>query len=84
MTTSLRVVVVDDHPVVRAGVVALLSGAPDIEVVGECGDGTTALRFVSRRALTWCSWTCSSATASAGWRRPGAYSQRPRRHGCWC
>ncbi len=48
MTTSLRVVVVDDHPVVRAGVVALLSGAPDIEVVGECGDGTTALRFVSQ------------------------------------
>lgn len=48
MTASLRVVVVDDHPVVRAGVVALLSGAPDIEVVGECGDGTTALRVVAQ------------------------------------
>lgn len=47
MTPPLRVVVVDDHPVVRAGVVALLEGAPDIAVVGECGDGTTALALVT-------------------------------------
>ena len=31
---------VDDHPFVRAGVNGVLSSAGDIEVVGECDDGT--------------------------------------------
>ncbi len=35
MNDPLRVLVVDDHPVVRAGVVALLAGAPDVQVIGE-------------------------------------------------
>jgi DNA-binding NarL/FixJ family response regulator len=35
----IRVVLVDDHPVVRSGLVGLLGGEPDIEVVGEASDG---------------------------------------------
>lgn len=42
--TTLRVLAVDDHPVVRAGVVALLSGASDIEVVGQCGSAAEAVQ----------------------------------------
>lgn len=42
--TTLRVLAVDDHPVVRAGVVALLSGSSDIDVVGQCGDAAEAIR----------------------------------------
>ncbi|WP_425308641.1 response regulator transcription factor [Ammonicoccus fulvus] len=42
--TPLRCVVVDDHPVVRAGLMAVLSGRPGIEVVGEAADGRTALQ----------------------------------------
>ncbi|MER7477010.1 response regulator transcription factor [Streptomyces sp. NPDC126510] len=38
----LRVVVADDNPVVRAGLTALLSGRPDIEVVAEATDGRQA------------------------------------------
>lgn len=37
-----RVLVVDDQPLFRAGLVALLNAAPDLTVVGEAGDGVTA------------------------------------------
>lgn len=39
----IRVLVVDDHPVVRGGLVAMLDGQPDIEVVGTAEDGVVAL-----------------------------------------
>ncbi|WP_432541626.1 response regulator [Kineococcus sp. SYSU DK002] len=43
-----RVVVVDDHPVVRGGLEALLATAGDLEVVGSAGDGREALELVAR------------------------------------
>lgn len=39
----IRVLIVDDHPVVRHGVRSLLSGHPDIEVVGEAENGLEVL-----------------------------------------
>lgn len=42
----IRVVLVDDHPVVRAGVRALLEGQPDIEVVGEAAAAHEAEQVV--------------------------------------
>ncbi|AZQ35566.1 response regulator transcription factor [Streptomyces cyaneochromogenes] len=44
----LRLLIVDDHTVVRAGLRALLEGEPGFEVVGETGDGTDAVRLVGR------------------------------------
>jgi DNA-binding NarL/FixJ family response regulator len=44
----IRVVVVDDHAVVRAGLVAILASARDVECVGTAGDGTSALQLVER------------------------------------
>ena len=43
-----RVVVVDDQELVRAGFVALLGAQPDLEVVGEAGQGEEAVRRVRR------------------------------------
>lgn len=43
---KIRVVVADDFPLVRAGVVRALTADPDIEVVGEADDGTEALALV--------------------------------------
>lgn len=39
----IRILVVDDHHIVRQGLVALLSTVPDFEVVAEAGDGTEAV-----------------------------------------
>lgn len=37
--STIRVLVIEDHPVVRQGLMALLANAPDIEVVGSAADG---------------------------------------------
>ncbi|MBM3135704.1 MAG: response regulator transcription factor, partial [Chloroflexi bacterium] len=39
----LRILLVDDHVLFRKGVAALLAARPDMEVVGEAGDGLEAL-----------------------------------------
>ena len=39
---STRILIVDDHAVVRTGLRLLIDGQPDLEVVGEAGDATTA------------------------------------------
>jgi DNA-binding NarL/FixJ family response regulator len=46
--TSLRIVVVDDHAVVRRGVRALLETQPGWEVVGEAATGRDAVEFAKR------------------------------------
>lgn len=40
----IRVLVADDHPIVRGGLVAMLTTLPGIEVVGEASDGAEAVR----------------------------------------
>jgi DNA-binding NarL/FixJ family response regulator len=44
----IRVLIVDDHPLVRQGVRVMLTQASDIEVVGEAADGTEAMTLVER------------------------------------
>jgi DNA-binding NarL/FixJ family response regulator len=43
---TVRVLVVDDHPIVRSGLTGMLAVTDDIEVVGEAGDGEEALALV--------------------------------------
>ena len=50
MTQPISVLIVDDHPVVRRGLRALLEVQDGIEVTGEAGDGATALALAAERA----------------------------------
>lgn len=47
MSRTLRVLIVDDSPVVRMGLKALLSTEEDLEVVGEAGDGDEAVALAA-------------------------------------
>ena len=44
----ISVMVVDDHAVVRRGLLAFLDSEPDLEVVGDAGGGTQALELLAR------------------------------------
>jgi DNA-binding NarL/FixJ family response regulator len=43
---SVRVLIVDDHELVRAGFVMVLEGEPGVEVVGEAADGAAGVAAV--------------------------------------
>jgi len=40
---QIRLLVVDDHPVVRKGIMACLTGQPNLQIIGEAANGTEAL-----------------------------------------
>jgi DNA-binding NarL/FixJ family response regulator len=46
--SPLRIIVADDHTVMRSGLVALLAAEPTIDIVGEAGDGREAVSLVER------------------------------------
>ncbi|MFI6602796.1 response regulator [Nonomuraea sp. NPDC050536] len=45
----MKLFLVDDHPVVRAGLKALLAGEPDLEIVGEAENAEDAVRLIALR-----------------------------------
>ncbi|MGW0117695.1 response regulator [Streptomyces sp. NPDC003327] len=45
---TVRILLCDDHVVVRAGLLALLGSTPDIEVVGEAGSGEEAVAMAAK------------------------------------
>ncbi|MCL1871558.1 MAG: response regulator transcription factor [Promicromonosporaceae bacterium] len=50
MTAPVRVLVCDDQALVRTGFATIIDAQPDLEVVGECGDGRTAVDLAQRLA----------------------------------
>ena len=48
MSRKIRILVADDHTIVRMGIVALLNTEPDIEVIAEADDGLAAVRAVEK------------------------------------
>ena len=50
LTSPVRVIIVDDDPLVRAAITMILDPAPDVDVVGEAADGAEVLTAVDRYA----------------------------------
>jgi DNA-binding NarL/FixJ family response regulator len=50
----ISVLVADDQALVRAGFRVLVESAPDLEVVGEAGDGVEAVELARQHQPTWC------------------------------
>jgi len=48
MPSRYRIVIAEDHTILREGLRALLSSNPDFEIVGEAEDGREAIRFVEK------------------------------------
>jgi DNA-binding NarL/FixJ family response regulator len=44
----IRILVADDHPIVREGLVAILSSQPDFQVIGQAGSGAEVVEKVAR------------------------------------
>ena len=47
---TVRVALVDDEPLIRSGLAAVIGAEPDLEVVGQAGDGSEVLDLVGRTA----------------------------------
>lgn len=48
--SRIRILVVDDHPIVRSGITSVLASQPDFDVVGEAENGDEAVTAASRLA----------------------------------
>ena len=47
---SIRVIIADDHKIVRQGLAKLLEGEKDIEIVGEAGDGQSVMQLAREKS----------------------------------
>ena len=75
----IRVVIADDHTIVREGLKQLLCAASDIEVVGEARDGHEVLRTCASATSTCCCSTCRCPARAAS---SSSSRSRPRSRSC--
>ena len=60
MNQNIRILVVDDHPMVRKGLTATIEPEPDMQVVASAANGQQALERFARCSPTSPSWTSPS------------------------
>ena len=76
---STRVALVDDQSLFRAGIAMVIGSQPDLEVVGEAGDGDEVLALVQRTTPDVVLMDVRMPGSTASRRRPGWSSGRGRR-----
>jgi len=80
MSAPITLFLIDDHPLLRRGLVALLSQHPDLRVVGEAGDAGEALRLLPCARKSSCSTTTCPACAAS---TPSPACAKPRPAAAW-
>jgi DNA-binding NarL/FixJ family response regulator len=80
---TIRVLLADDHPLVRDGLKAALATLPDVEVVAEAATGSAAIReaLLHRPDVVVMDLQMPRATAS---RPPANWPEPCHRRRCWC
>ena len=80
---TIRVLLADDHPVVRRGLRALLGTLPEFEVVGEAVDGEAAIREaqLTRPDVVLMDVRMPGVDGVEATRRCARRCRTPR---CWC
>ena len=78
---AMRVLIVDDEPLARMRLAALLGECEGAEVVGSVGDGEAALVAIAEQHRTCCCWTSTCLDSTAPRWRGGWARARGRR---WC
>lgn len=68
MKGSIRILIADDHPVVRSDLESMLASQPDFEVVGEAENARRAIELVEELSRTSRSWI-SECRRWTAWRR---------------
>lgn len=58
---STKIIIVDDHPITRGGIRALFEHDDQVQVVGEAGEGKTAIKLVKRTKARYCNNGCFHA-----------------------
>ena len=61
-----RILIVDDHPIMRRGLIQLLSLEPGLQIHGDVGTAADALAVCWRIPRTW-SWRTSVCRTRTGW-----------------
>ena len=60
--SPIRILTVDDHPMLREGIAALVASQPDMSLVGEASTGREALELFRKHRPDLTLWTCRCPT----------------------
>ena len=55
--SKIKIILADDHPLIRAGFRTLLGKNEGFEITGEAGTGKELLELIKRTSLMWYWWT---------------------------
>ena len=77
MTGRIRILLADDHDIVRVGFRLLLNGTPDLRVVAEAGSGEEALRVARETEIDVAVMSSTATSISVSRATLNASSQLP-------
>ena len=81
--TAIRLLIVDDHPVVRDGLRGIFAGDPEFEVLGEAADGAEAVTMAEALRPDVVLMDLRMPGTDGAERHPDSWPSGGTRRGCW-